>query len=51
VRTILATRAETIVLTHGYAAEMARWLQGAGLQAETLPNPAGDGNHSAGESP
>jgi len=51
VRTILATRAETIVLTHGYAAEMARWLQEKGLQAETLPNPAADGNNLAGGSP
>ena len=51
VRTILATRAETIVLTPGYAAEMARWLQGEGLQAETLTNPAADGNNSAGGSP
>ncbi len=37
VATINASGAETIHLTHGYAAEMARWLQEQGQDAEVLP--------------
>jgi putative mRNA 3-end processing factor len=38
VRTILATGAQRIGLTHGYAAEMARWLVENGLEAEVVPS-------------
>ena len=51
VQTILATRAETILLTHGYADEMARWLQEKGRQAEVLSIPAADGDNVAGGLP
>lgn len=37
VRTIAASGAEKILLTHGYASEMARWLQEEGFNAEVLP--------------
>jgi putative mRNA 3-end processing factor len=37
VETILASGAERIDLTHGYAEEMARWLREQGLQAQALP--------------
>ncbi|MGB7921060.1 MAG: ligase-associated DNA damage response exonuclease [Desulfobacterales bacterium] len=37
VETIAATAAEKIVVTHGYAAEMARWLNEGGCQAEVIP--------------
>ncbi|MEJ2473040.1 MAG: ligase-associated DNA damage response exonuclease [Desulfobacterales bacterium] len=37
VETITATAAEKIVVTHGYATEMARWLQEEGRQAEVFP--------------
>ncbi len=40
VRTILASEAEKIILTHGYTSEMARWLQEKGHNAEVIP--AGD---------
>ena len=36
VQTISATAAEKIGVTHGYAAEMARWLRGKGYQAELI---------------
>jgi putative mRNA 3-end processing factor len=38
VRTILATGAQRIGLTHGYADEMARWLGENGLEAEAVPS-------------
>jgi putative mRNA 3-end processing factor len=37
VRTIAAGGAEKILLTHGYASEMARWLQEKGYNAEAIP--------------
>ncbi len=37
VETITATAAEKIVVTHGYATELARWLQEEGRQAEVIP--------------
>lgn len=37
VRTIAATAAEKIILTHGYADELARWLQENGHHTEVLP--------------
>lgn len=37
VETITATAAEKIVVTHGYATEMARWLNEGGRQAEVIP--------------
>jgi len=37
VDTIAASGAEKIMLTHGYAAEMARWLQEKGYNAEAIP--------------
>jgi putative mRNA 3-end processing factor len=35
--TIAATGAESIGLTHGYAQELARWLNGLGRRAEVIP--------------
>jgi putative mRNA 3-end processing factor len=37
VDTIAASGAEKIMLTHGYATEMARWLQEKGYNAEAIP--------------
>jgi putative mRNA 3-end processing factor len=37
VETITATAAEKIVVTHGYATEMSRWLNEGGRQAEVIP--------------
>ncbi len=37
VDTIAASGAEKIMLTHGYATEMARWLQQKGYNAEAIP--------------
>ena len=37
VQTITASGAETIGVTHGYATEMARWLQEKGYHAEVIP--------------
>ena len=42
VRTIKNSGAEKIQLTHGYAADMARWLQEKGFDAQVIPE--GDGN-------
>ena len=33
---IQATGAERVIVTHGYAAELVRWLKGTGLKAETM---------------
>ena len=41
VDTIAASGAEKIMLTHGYAAEMARWLQEKGYNAEAIPTVSG----------
>ena len=38
VETITATAAERIVVTHGYATEMARWLNEGNRQAEVIPS-------------
>ena len=37
IKTIAASGAERIDLTHGYAEEMARWLREQGLEAQALP--------------
>ncbi|MFZ0134237.1 MAG: ligase-associated DNA damage response exonuclease [Desulfobacterales bacterium] len=37
VRTIMDTGAEQIAVTHGYASELARWLQENGRAAEVIP--------------
>jgi putative mRNA 3-end processing factor len=37
VETIAASGAEKIMLTHGYAGEMARWLQERGYNAGVIP--------------
>jgi putative mRNA 3-end processing factor len=37
VETIAASGAEKIILTHGYAREMARWLQERGYDADVIP--------------
>jgi len=50
VQTIKATTAEKIVVTHGYAAEMARWLNENGYSAEVLPTESrGEADPMAGE--
>ena len=51
VRTIRATGAESIWLTHGYADEMARWLREEGYRAEALPTPDPENNETAGGNP
>lgn len=42
VDTIAVSGAERIMLTHGYATEMARWLQQKGCDAEAIPTAYGD---------
>jgi putative mRNA 3-end processing factor len=42
VDTIAASGAEKIMLTHGYATEMARWLQEKGYDAEAIPTVSDD---------
>jgi putative mRNA 3-end processing factor len=42
VETIAAGGAENILLTHGYASDMARWLQEKGYNAEVIPAIADD---------
>ena len=50
VQAIKATAAEKILLTHGYATEMARWLNEKGYSAEVLPTAiGGDANPAIGE--
>ena len=39
---IAASGAERIMLTHGYATEMVRWLQEKGYDAEAIPTAYGD---------
>jgi putative mRNA 3-end processing factor len=41
-RTIRRTTAETIWVTHGYTAELARWLRGEGLDAREWPERLAD---------
>ena len=48
-QTISATRAESIGLTHGYAGEMARWLQEKGCQADVVVIPAAEADAGDGE--
>ena len=33
---IKSTGAQRIIVTHGYASELVRWLESTGLQAETM---------------
>ena len=49
VRTIEASGAERIGLTHGYSSEMARWLQESGQMAEVIPTSFGDEAEISGE--
>jgi putative mRNA 3-end processing factor len=42
VDTIAGSGAEKIMLTHGYATEMVRWLQEKGYDAEAIPTTYGD---------
>jgi len=42
VETIAATGAESIFLTHGYAAEMTRWLREEGYDAAVIPTAYGE---------
>ncbi len=49
VATIEATGADHIGLTHGYSAEMARWLRETGHWAEVIPTEYGDPEQSEGE--
>ena len=42
VETILATGADAVGLTHGYAEELARWLQENGTPAEVVPDQNGE---------
>ncbi len=42
VETIAYSGAETIGLSHGYAAELARWIQEQGRAAEVIPTAGGD---------
>ncbi len=47
VATIEASGAESVGITHGYTAEMVRWLQEKGLDAETIPESDRDGTDDA----
>ena len=49
VQTIAASGAEKIGVTHGYAAEMVRWLQEKGYDAEVVPTAYGDEAGLGGE--
>jgi putative mRNA 3-end processing factor len=49
VRTIEASGAEMIGLTHGYSAEMVRWLKESGHRAEVIPTRYGDDTEISGE--
>jgi putative mRNA 3-end processing factor len=49
VQTIAATGAERIMLTHGYATEMARWLQETGYDAAVIPTEYDDEAEIDGE--
>jgi putative mRNA 3-end processing factor len=42
VKTIAASEAQKIMVTHGYATEMARWLREKGYEAEAIPVDFGD---------
>lgn len=37
-KTIAASNAERILVTHGYTSEMVRWLRQKGYEAEILPD-------------
>jgi putative mRNA 3-end processing factor len=50
VKTIKDTAAEKIKLTHGYATEMARWLQGKQVDAQVIPTVYPDEPEVDGES-
>jgi putative mRNA 3-end processing factor len=49
VQTITACQARKIMLTHGYAAEMASWWRERGYDAEVIPEVNGDGAGIEGE--
>ena len=49
VRIIAATGAERIMITHGYATEMVRWLQETGYDAAVIPTEYGDEAEIDGE--
>ena len=42
VETIAASDAQSVMLTHGYATEMVRWLAGQGYEAEVVPTTFAD---------
>jgi putative mRNA 3-end processing factor len=46
--TITASGAERVDLTHGYAAEMARWLREKGVSAAAIPDDGPDGPEGGG---
>jgi putative mRNA 3-end processing factor len=50
-RTIAATGAERVIVTHGYEAIMVRWLQEQGLQAEAFETEYGDERAEPAEAP
>ena len=49
VRTVAAGKAQKVMLTHGYATEMVRWLQEKGYQAAVIPTVYDDGVKVQGE--
>jgi putative mRNA 3-end processing factor len=49
VQTIAASGAQRIMVTHGYATEMVRWLQEKGYDAEVIPTGYGDEAEIDGE--
>ncbi|MFZ0611834.1 MAG: ligase-associated DNA damage response exonuclease [Desulfobacterales bacterium] len=49
IQTITETGAEKIGVTHGYAAELARWLQEKGHAAEVIPSALRGGEGDAGD--
>ena len=49
VKTIVASEAQSVRVTHGYANEMARWLQERGYEAEAIPVDFGSASEIEGE--
>jgi putative mRNA 3-end processing factor len=49
IQTITGSGAERVMVTHGYANEMVRWLRENGYDAEAIPTSYGDETESDGE--
>lgn len=49
VQTIADTKARSIFVTHGYSAELVRWLQDTGHDAQVIPTVRGDASEANGQ--